>query len=422
MPRQGYRSAGDIFRRISTCALACVVIISALVTTPQRASANTLDNVSVKTTTLLPNFASTQIDIFFVLPPNAQQIRPDEYIQIELPNYRDIALPLSIVGGFSTPTASLDGTTIKITNVTLLPGTSMNITGIELTNPSSGQSNEIIVSITEDEAGTQVRNTVTTQPSEGGNQISVTTTIQAPLSALSINGFTSPNSFVILSENGTTISTTIAGGTGAFSFNMTAIVPGAHSYVIFSTDTENRSTTQTSRNYFLLANTLTTVNNILLSPTISISETEIDPGEPITISGKAKPNSTISVFIEGPLRAYSATTNANGEWSYTILGSETALFSPGQYIAYSLVQDGASNQSLVSPTLSFTVTSPTTDNPPPACDITRGDLNCNGVTNLVDFSILLFHWNTTNRVADINNDSLVNLIDFSIMMFYFTAS
>ena len=49
------------------------------------------------------------------------------------------------------------------------------------------------------------------------------------------------------------------------------------------------------------------------------------------------------------------------------------------------------------------------------------DLNGDGRVNLVDFSILLFYWDSNNECADQNLDGTVDLIDFSIMMFYWTG-
>jgi hypothetical protein len=54
-----------------------------------------------------------------------------------------------------------------------------------------------------------------------------------------------------------------------------------------------------------------------------------------------------------------------------------------------------------------------------ACGV--ADLNCDGLVNLIDFSILLFHWGTSNPIADINGDGTVDLIDFSIMLFNWTG-
>ena len=49
------------------------------------------------------------------------------------------------------------------------------------------------------------------------------------------------------------------------------------------------------------------------------------------------------------------------------------------------------------------------------------DLNRDGRVNLADFSILLFHWGTSNPLADINGDGNVGLPDFSIMLFQWTG-
>jgi hypothetical protein len=55
----------------------------------------------------------------------------------------------------------------------------------------------------------------------------------------------------------------------------------------------------------------------------------------------------------------------------------------------------------------------------------NSDLNRDGKVNLVDFSILLFHWNTdggrSDPPADINQDGRVTLTDFSILIFNWTG-
>ena len=53
------------------------------------------------------------------------------------------------------------------------------------------------------------------------------------------------------------------------------------------------------------------------------------------------------------------------------------------------------------------------------------DLNKDGKVNIIDFSILLFWWNTKQAkglgIADINDDGKVNIVDFSIMLFQWTG-
>jgi hypothetical protein len=51
----------------------------------------------------------------------------------------------------------------------------------------------------------------------------------------------------------------------------------------------------------------------------------------------------------------------------------------------------------------------------------RSDINKDGKVNLVDFSILLTHWNEADDDADINQDGIVNLSDFSILLFNWTG-
>lgn len=45
-----------------------------------------------------------------------------------------------------------------------------------------------------------------------------------------------------------------------------------------------------------------------------------------------------------------------------------------------------------------------------------GDLNCDNQIGILDLSILLSNWNTTNAIADINKDGNVTILDLSIML------
>ena len=58
-------------------------------------------------------------------------------------------------------------------------------------------------------------------------------------------------------------------------------------------------------------------------------------------------------------------------------------------------------------------------------DMILPDLNVDGKVNIVDFSILLFHWGgdggDSSPPADINHDGIVNLTDFSVMIFHWTG-
>ncbi len=390
--------------------------------TPAFASPGTLQLARDIVDATTPSQTNIGHSIYFVLPYESQQIQPSDWIEISMPKYSSIVLPTAFSGIYGTPTVDLIGTTIRLTNVVLLNGTGMGIDGISARNANTLSDEQIIISVCDDAACTLVRNQVQIEPSQSGNTVNVTATIDNPLSSLSISGFTSPNAFITLVEGPSVLGTTVSGGTGFFNFFLTALAPGNHSYKITGTDTQGRNTSQSTLNLYLLGANLTTVTSILLSPTISLDKTAINPGDTITMSGSTEPNNQINLFVEAPLKSYTVTADTNGNWTYTIPGTDTTSFLPGQYQTYAISQDGLGTQSQIGLTLNFTVNSPTTDpnNPAPRCDISHGDLNCDGKTSLTDFSILLYHWQTNHKVADINGDTKVNLTDFSIMMFYFT--
>lgn len=358
--------------------------------------------------------------IMFDLPVDSQPITPTDWIIIQLTNFTNLTDPQTVDGLYGTPNTLVSGNTIYLTNVATAPGSSVTITDFTATNPKVPFSFEIVVSISSgpDQAG--IRNQARSLANQSGALVAVTATVDNPLSSLYISGYTGPGSFITLSTQSAVIATAGADELGAFAFSVTGLDDGNYTFSMSGTDTNGRSTATETIQLFLLKATLTTVTDIMLSPTIDVGKAIIQPGDTETIYGSARPGATINLFVESPLRSYSTTTDSTGAWSYTLDSSTTSQFAPGQYRAYANVQDENGNQSIVSNTVNFIVQEAGGgNNPPPACDISHGDLNCDGKTNLSDFSILLYHWRTNHKVADINGDGQVNLVDFSIMMFYF---
>jgi|GEM_PF-1959595 len=411
---------GKVKIGVVLCALIAFSIGKVL---PAHAAGDGLDLARDTVATPLPNIPNIYHAIYFVLPVDAQQITAVDWLLITLPNYRNVdSSGLFLSGAFGTPIVNQVGNEVLITNFSLLPGTGLSVNGIVATNPSAGEGTQVQLQIAQDQNATVVRNFVTLIPTNGVDAVSVSATIQTQTAALSISGYTAPTTFTTLTEGPSVIATTVSDNTGFFSFSSGGMIPGSHAFQIYSTDDQNRSSSQASLSLFLLTNTITTASGLLLSPGLSLDTDHIHAGDTLTITGSAKPNSQINIFLESPLRSYTASSNSSGNWSYTVPSSETSAMSPGSYRIYALTQDVSGNQSIFSPTLNFqVVTNDTSVNPDPACNISHGDLNCNGVTNLTDFSILLFHWNTNHKVADINKDGSVNLVDFSIMMFYYTS-
>ena len=410
---------GGGFRRQLMVAL--VMLGQALFIFPHSAlAANILPDLKFTASNTTPNASNIDASISFTLPINDEQIHPSDYILIDLPNYSAITAPLYVEGAYGTPQSSVSGNRVSITNIAVLPGNNVNIVGIKFTNPAVGATQALTLSISDDANGVIIRNRQTVFVNNDGPLIAVTVTIINELSSLILSGYTGPNDFTTLTEGTNTIATTSANASGYFSFSLSGLTPSGHTYLLSSTDSSNQTTSQSSQQVFLLPSTLTSVTGILLSPTIILNKAAINSGDTLIASGTAKPLSTINLFIESPLRSYTVQTDATGLWSYTVAATDTATWQPGQYRAYTNVEDVSGNQSIVSPTINFTVGQAIDTNNPPACgNISHGDLNCDGKTNLTDFSILLFYWHTNKHKADINSDGAVNLTDFSIMMYYF---
>ena len=359
-------------------------------------------------------------DISFTLPADAQQVTPSDFIFVSLANFTNVTTFTSSEGTYGTPVFAVSGTVASMTNVAILPGVGVRLTGLTATNPQPNAGKTVVITITSDAGGVVVRNRAYTEASYGGTFVTASASIVSIQSSVNISGYTAPTAFVSITENGSVAGTAVASANGFFNFPLNGIDPGNHTYSVSSVDQQNSATSETLISLLLTASTLTSVSNVLLSPSFSLDKASLSPGDMLTLSGSGKPSSQINIFTESPLKSYSATTDVNGIWSFPVSAVETTSYNPGQYRGYANIQDAGGNQSIASLTRNFIITSPADlNNPPAACDISHGDLNCDGTTNLTDFSILLYHFNTNHKVADINGDGSVDLTDFSIMMYYF---
>ncbi len=364
----------------------------------------------------VPNLGNVYHDVNFVLPVDGPQLTPRDYVQINIPGFTNIFPFTEAINTTGTPVFSVSGHRLLITGVSALPGTRIGFSGAHANNPSTDFG--ATIQITKGGISGLISHEITISAGSSGNYVAVTAFVISPLSSIFINGFTGARAFVTLSRGGTAIATTSAANTGEFSFSVSGLDPGDYTFQIVSSDGQGLVTSPQTIVSYLISGGNTSINGIILSPTISISNDRINRGDPLVISGSAKPISLVSIFTESPLRSYEVTTDGDGLWSYTLSPTETQSYQPGEYRVRSVVQDSIGNRSIDSPTLTFTVLAPVedTNNPPPTCNISKGDLNCDSKVNLTDFSILLANWKTNKKKADINSDRIVNLIDFSIMM------
>lgn len=363
------------------------------------------------------NTTNVNHQVSFKLPINSLAIETTDYVQINLQNFSSVTAATGITGQYSgTPVFTVDSGIVKITGIFVLPGETLTFTGITATNPGSPSQFGVTVSVTQNQAGTIIKNFGSTTASSNPGTVTVTAEVTVPQATIRISGFTAPTTFVSFIEGENVIGTDLAGQLGIFSKVFTAMEPGTYSISLYGIDEDSRATSIVPLTINAPAYQTTTVSNLLLSPTIEINSTSIPQGAPIYATGSAYPGTSITLFTDTPLRTYNASTSASGDWTTTI--SDTASYNPGDYRLYTLAQSGGL-QSLTSRTIVFSITSASSSSSGTACgNISQGDLNCDSDIDLTDFSILMFYWATTNATADINSDGVVNLTDFSILMYY----
>ena len=139
------------------------------------------------------------------------------------------------------------------------------------------------------------------------------------------------------------------------------------------------------------------------------------------IFGQSAPSSDIVVMINSSAELFVKTTSDKiGAYLYTL---DTSPLELGNHTAKS--KAAVKNEiSSFGASVGFTV-GLTNKSKAAAVSCRRGDLNCDGKINLVDFSIMAFWYKKipsgNGLKADLNGDNKVDLIDFSILVFNWTG-
>jgi len=234
---------------------------------------------------------------------------------------------------------------------------------------------------------------------------------------ISVSGRAYPGETVHILLDGREISTVRADSAGRFEFS-TASSPGTVTMGFWALDVNRIRSITLTTTFDVTQGAITNVNGILLPPTLAIDDVTVNPGDQITISGQALPNSEVQVHFNNSSSVITAVTQSNGEWA---VAYNTASLGSAQHTVRARYVIGSGRlitQSSFSTTLQLFVGvdgSPTTPS----------DLNRDGRINLIDFSILIFWWGTnagsSDPPADINGNGNVGLEDFSILLFNWTG-
>lgn len=252
--------------------------------------------------------------------------------------------------------------------------------------------------------------------SGGGSGNSGGSNVELGDTVISVEGVAYPGETVRILLDAEQVGTIRADNDGEFEFSVDA-QPGTASIGFWSEDLNGVRSITYNTTFDVTQGAVTTVRGVLLPPTISADNTEIDPGDTVVLEGQTAPDKTVQIF-NGDEQVAEVQSDGNGVWSYSY---STAGLSPAEYLLRARFVEGTGSlvsESSFSSNLALFV----------GVDgraTTPNDLNRDGFINLIDFSILIFWWQTnggdSDPPADINGNGNVGIEDFSILLFNWTG-
>jgi len=274
-----------------------------------------------------------------------------------------------------------------------------------------------IISTTTLEISATVVTTVTTPPSGGGGGgvVIIPTTVN-------FSGMAYPSSKVTILKDGNVAVTTIADPLAKFSVSLSGLTTGTYTFSVFGNDINGTKSLTFSFPIYITEGTTVNVSGIFLSPTINIDKSEVKRGDTLAVFGQTVPSTDVKIIFNSDQEIIKETqTDGAGLYKYDM---DTSPLEYGDHGVKSktIMGDTISSTSIELPFIVGLVSKLKEDDNYD-CNIIRGDLNCDGRVNLVDFSIMAYWYKKSappTRI-DLSGDGRVTLTDFSIMAFYWTG-
>lgn len=247
--------------------------------------------------------------------------------------------------------------------------------------------------------GTSTLNTVTV-----ADQTPPTTSVTSPNSGAILRGTVTVNANAADNTGGTGISrvelfvdnvlrSTDTTTPYSFSWDTTAVTNASHSLTVKAYDGATPANLATS------TAVIVTVDNSAPTTPLSLRMTS-NTLTSINLAWNASADNNAVTGYQLSRNGVVLTTVSGSTLTY----NDTSLLAGTSYNYSVIAQDAAGNSSFASTLTTATLTPK------------LGDLNGDNLVNVVDLSILLSNFNTTNSVADVNKDGFVNIIDLSILL------
>ncbi|MCK5416502.1 dockerin type I repeat-containing protein [Candidatus Parcubacteria bacterium] len=235
--------------------------------------------------------------------------------------------------------------------------------------------------------------------------------------AVVIKGKAYPNADVHILVDGKVLGIVKADSKADFYFETTEIEIGVATLGFWSEDVDGLKSTLLTLTLRVIAEATTNITGVYIAPSINIDKQSVKQGDDIKIFGQSVPETEVNVHIHSEEQFIEKTNSTeSGRWELIF---NTMPLEEDFHIAKALFRVNSGENVIESGFSKLITFHVGREGGEPVCP--EADLNADGRVNIVDFSILLYHWGSDNVCADQNQNGKVDLIDFSIMMYYWTG-
>ena len=214
----------------------------------------------------------------------------------------------------------------------------------------------------------------------GGGELNLPTIVN-------FTGMAYPLSKVYILKDGNIVATTIADQVADFSVSLSSLSTNNYTFSVYGEDGTKHKSSFFSFPIFVTSGTTVNINNIFLSPTIDVDKIEVKQGDNLVIFGQSNPQNKVVISVSSNVEHFfNVFSNAMGVYLYNL---DTSILELGQYQTKSKSILG-NQTSLYATPVAFSVGIENKPKNNVICSTLKGDLNCDGHVNLIEFSIMAY--------------------------------
>jgi len=180
--------------------------------------------------------------------------------------------------------------------------------------------------------------------------VSVTATV-AQDNIIIFSGDACPSCQVFLLMEGSVVDSTTSQGDGSFQLDVEDVEPITHQFGVYAFDQDGIRSGTSTFSVDVSQGAIIYVSDILVSPTLKVSDSETEQGTDVVLSGYTVPNGEVTIEIDGGSMVIQTDSAADGEFYYSLDSSNLQL---GSHWAIALVET-ATDISGYSETVNFDI-------------------------------------------------------------------